>query len=218
MKKVLQKLLSLLTNKQGKLYSHLKAIKLKKLWKEYGTGHGVNIAVLDLFGEHGDNVTEIIRRIAPHSTIHFYNWVENGISKIPEKLQVIYNSLNALKIDIINMSLLTGHTPELESIINKLHNKGVLLVASSGNDPRYEYYPAKYLDEIISVGSLYHKTGKISPFTSKPYEVLAPGEVIYGIDGVGTSYAAPHVSGMIACMLSRVKPENIEQEVIKWLD
>lgn len=118
---------------------------------------------------------------------------------------------------VINCSFATGFTPELEAVIKKLHNAGAVIVCASGNDPQASFFPASFVEYVISVGSLNRYTGKVSAFTSEPYETVAPGEYIRGVDGLGTSFASPHVAGIAACMLSKIPYEQIETKIIEWL-
>jgi len=201
-----------------KLTGNLRFIRLKKLWKKYSKGETVNIAVLDTdFNEdgHGKKVMSIIESIAPEANIIPFNWAVNGLSKIPETLEEI-NEIEM--INIVNISLITGHTKRLETVIKKLYDRDVHLIAASGNDSKNSFYPAQYTDYVTSVGSLWHKSTKKSGFTSPGYELLAPGE-IENI-GVGTSYAAPHVAAIAACMLGKKKmsPDELEKAIIQWMN
>lgn len=208
-----------LFKKKKKLPGHLRAIKLRSLWNEFGQGQGIHIAVVDLPGDHSNGVIEILKRVAPRAQIHFYSALQDNYTRIPEALNTIKRDFqNGLMMDVINISMITGDTPDLAKIIHSLHqDHGIVIIAASGNDGLGPYYPAAYLDDVISVGSLYHKTGTVSPFTSKPFEVLAPGEDIEGLDGYGTSWAAPHITGIAACMLRKVHPMKIEHRIIHWL-
>ena len=93
----------------------------------------------------------------------------------------------------------------------------IVLITASGNKPQNQVAPAVYPLWVTTVGSVYWKTGKVSPFTVEPYEVLAPGESMGGIDGWGTSFAAPNVAGIAACLLSKIPPGDIEQAIKEWL-
>ena len=214
---LVKKLLSLFKKKKP-LFKHLRAIRLKRLWNEYGMGEGRRIAVFDLPGYHGEAVTEIIRRIAPKSQILFYSWIKsNGLTQIAEQARQILGDSQQSHIDVVNMSFATGDTREFREAIKNLYDNKTILVAASGNDPKYSYYPASYVEYVISTGSLNHKTGKISPFTSEPYEIAAPGEYIRGLDGQGTSFASPHIAGIAALMMSKIPFYQIESKIIEWL-
>ena len=91
-KSLVKKLLNLFKQKKP-LFKHLRAIRLRKLWNEYGRGEGTTVIVLDMPGYHGEAVTEIIKRIAPKAEIKFASWLNPGnpnLSRIPEALEEIY--------------------------------------------------------------------------------------------------------------------------------
>ena len=96
--------------------------------------------------------------------------------------------------------------------------KGIVVVASAGNEGQsswqYLLFPGE-TPEIITIGSV-DKDGKVSDFSSRGYwhksiikpDFVALGDCIYLADGEegyvflgGTSFAAPLVSGLIACCL-----------------
>lgn len=98
-----------------------------------------------------------------------------------------------------------------------------IAVASMGNDfgPSIQY-PAAW-NGIIAVGST-NKYGNLSTFSSTGdhIDVVAPGENVrlldaaggYSIVSSGTSFAAPHVSGLAGLLLSvrnNLEPDDVEQ-------
>mmetsp|Transcript_7348 Transcript_7348/g.21365 ORF Transcript_7348/g.21365 Transcript_7348/m.21365 type:complete len:572 (-) Transcript_7348:2075-3790(-) len=101
---------------------------------------------------------------------------------------------------------------------------GIITVAASGNSGSQEYYyPAAY-DYVVSVGSV-DSSGDRSSFSTynDKLDVVAPGSDVLSTwgDGTyakisGTSMACPHVSGIIALMLS-VKSTATPSEIFAAL-
>ncbi|MEQ8198695.1 MAG: S8 family peptidase [Clostridiaceae bacterium] len=137
------------------------------------------------------------------------------------------------KMNIVNMSLEAQPSEALYNAIKKANESGIVQVSSSGNNPDNPVtYPAAY-SEVISVTAIdsnderafYASTGKV--------DIAAPGVDIYStyIGSIysimsGTSMAAPHVTGVVALMLSnplsvdlnldgKVTPSEVKQKLEK---
>jgi len=122
---------------------------------------------------------------------------------------------------VINLSL-GGPTSSqtLQEAVDYAHNKGVVIVAASGNEHAPVLYPAA-CDGVIAVGAT-REDGGVASFSNygPELDVVAPGDLVLGIsrDGwsthiaKGTSFAAPHVSGLAALLLS-VAPGLANQDV-----
>lgn len=117
---------------------------------------------------------------------------------------------------IINMSWGSSqYSPIIADACQYAYERGVILVASAGNDPGpYISYPAK-LSTVISVGSI-NAFKTLSDFSSygPDLDIVAPGSEIlstYSMEGEnsgytkmsGTSMSAPYVSGIIGLLLSQ---------------
>lgn len=111
---------------------------------------------------------------------------------------------------VINMSYGGSSYSELEfDALLRAASKGITVIAATGNDGGTVNYPAAY-PTVLSVGSTNEKN-QVSSFSSRGtlLDVVAPGENIgtlrlnnqYGA-AVGTSFAAPIVSGMASYILS----------------
>jgi hypothetical protein len=121
-------------------------------------------------------------------------------------------------IDIINLSITSPFaTNGLRSIIEKANDKGILVIAASGNDETGNgqigndiMYPARY-PTVIGVGAINKEKVKPSfSYMGPSLEYAAPGERVYstyvGGNGTdngyaymsGTSMATPYVAGVLA--------------------
>ena len=113
---------------------------------------------------------------------------------------------------IINMSLGVEHSggglPHKEAIEYAV-DKGVTIVAASGNDGTQNLYYPGALPNVIAVGAS-RTPSEIAPFsTYGKVSITAPGENIYSASvnntyafASGTSQAAPRVAGIIALLKS----------------
>jgi subtilisin len=119
-------------------------------------------------------------------------------------------------MDVISMSLGTSYDyQELRDACDAAYNAGIVIVAAAGNAgdgdaSTNEYsYPAAY-DSVIAVGATDSNDNIAWWSNSGPYiELAAPGVSIYSTykkgdyeTMSGTSMACPHVSGVIALMLT----------------
>ena len=145
------------------------------------------------------------------------SWIANAI----------LGSASNPRVKVINMSLGSSSPSSLiQAACDTAWNRGILLVAASGNDGSYGVsYPAAF-SSVIAVGSIgtdgssfylapYSNYGPEQELTapggdaSTGYCILSTlpgdsyGDVGSGCGWVGTSMAAPHVSGVAALLLSR---------------
>lgn len=131
-------------------------------------------------------------------------------------------------VQVVNMS--TGgpvRSRIMEDEVEKAFNKGLVLVAASGNEGKQKFtYPAAF-DNVIAVGAL---DGQDKPASFSTYgqylSLVAPGENILSLNwasdrdyalGSGTSATCPFVSGAVALMLS-VNPTLSNRQVRNILE
>ncbi|MBP1932852.1 S8 family peptidase [Ammoniphilus resinae] len=124
---------------------------------------------------------------------------------------------------VINMSVGNYHPSQvLHDAVRYAYDKGIVLIAASGNDNTDQpSYPAAY-PEVLSIAAVdNHKRRAEFSNYGKHIDVAAPGvdipsTYIYSEYAVlsGTSMACPHVSGLAGLILS-VNPNLSNREVAK---
>jgi len=108
--------------------------------------------------------------------------------------------------------LLPGDPPPHADTTAYALDRGVVMVAASGNSGKEERYFPAAAEGVIAVGSVGAR-GAVSAFTTSGAHVAlcAPGEAILSpaIDGyervTGTSFAAPFVAGAAALLVARAR-------------
>jgi len=167
-------------------------------------GHGCSVA--GIISARADNATGIAG-IAPYVQILPLRVLnEAGIGTYSDVAKAIVDATNQ-GADIINLSLGgVNPSPLLADAVAYAVSNGVTVVGAAGNNASPTvFYPAAYPD-VIAVGSI-DPNLSLSSFSNygDGIDVFAPGRDIISthIDGgyiykSGTSFAAPHVSAMIA--------------------
>lgn len=173
------------------------------------------------FLEHGTHIAGIISNKTPESLkiIPIKVIDDYGHGKLEHLINGIKTAINK-KVNIINISLIVNNpNEELKYWIKKAYQKGIVIVAPTGNtgDSKLSY-PANY-KEVIAVGS-YNLKESISKFSQygKNIDFVAPGENIlstipsksYKISS-GTSQSTAFVTRAIALYMLTNKYKNKEK-------
>lgn len=121
---------------------------------------------------------------------------------------------------IIQLSLSVPQNDDIDDAILYAHNMGVLVVCASGNNFIEVQYPATN-PYVVAVGAIDSNLlrAPFSCYDDMNVNIVAPGASIKSTElnnsymfSDGTSFAAPHVSGVAALMLS-VNPNLTGQQV-----
>jgi len=182
-------------------------------------GHGTHIAgtIAASNPNHG------MIGVAPHSLIvPVKAFDENGSAYVSDIAYAIDWCVRN-KVNIINMSFgMRTKSKSMLNAVNRAYQKGVVIVASSGNDSKRKSidYPARF-QNTIAVGAT-NEQRKIPPFSNRGIyiDIYAPGDRIVSAwlnnsyhEMNGTSMATSHVSGAIAILLElypKLRPNEIK--------
>ncbi|WP_180242418.1 S8 family serine peptidase [Bacillus sp. AFS029533] len=113
-------------------------------------------------------------------------------------------------VDIINISLgFSKEFPELKELVKRSIERGIILVAASGNNyGENASYPAKY-KEVISVGMINQRLKPLKQSVIGKIDFVAPGENILSTNNqklysyyTGASFSTAFITGVVAEYLS----------------
>lgn len=173
------------------------------------------VAVLDggpyqAFG-HGTMTAGIVHLVAPQAKIMpLKAFHADGTGYDSDILRAIYYAVNH-GAKVMNMSFdYSTYSSELATAIKYANSKGVISVASAGNDGQYTVVYPGGLPGVIDVASTsnYDVQSSFTNYGAPPVWMAAPGEGVvttypWGTyaAGWGTSFSTPLVAGTAALML-----------------
>ncbi|MBQ0834168.1 S8 family serine peptidase [Marinobacter sp.] len=133
------------------------------------------------------------------------------------------NWLTEQKVAVINISLTGPDNRVLASVIRRLHQQGVALVAAVGNEgpAAPPLYPAAY-DGVIGVTAVdnardlyrWANRGQQVAFAARGVDITVAHPDGSQVTKSGTSLASPVVAALLACRLLRLSPEQALRALI----
>lgn len=196
----------------------------------FGEGHGTSVAAVigaQIGGTTFNHEISDIIGVAPNVQLYSLKYADGTRDgRIAEVVEAIDWSIKH-KMDLINISSsVYENDPSLQKAIDLAVKSGIIIVASAGNDGNYDKptYPARY-SNVIAVGSI-GKDKKCSIFsnTGTSIDFTAPGDYVPSINSggkffyaSGTSFAAPHVTGLLAILKERY-PYSTASELVEKLE
>lgn len=185
-------------------------------------GHGTHVAGIIAGCDNGIGMVGVspkvdlyIAKVLGDKGNGSYQSIINGMEWAIEK-----------EVDIINMSLGSSQVPPkaFHEAIKKAYDKGIILIAATGNENSSVAYPARY-DEVLAVGAIDQEYNKAS-FSNYGIknQISAPGVDILSCYKhgqyaklSGTSMATPIITGAAALYLSYLKKNNQPKPTVSEL-
>ncbi|PFJ29172.1 S8 family peptidase [Bacillus thuringiensis] len=181
-------------------------------------GHGTHVA--GIIGAKNNNIGTV--GVAPDSKLYAVKVLDGSGDGTIEDIVAGIDWCITNRMDVVNLSIGSPEgSPTYQAIVKKAKEKGVIVVAASGNDNLKDNsgvdYPAKY-PEVVGVAAV-DKYNKHADFSSvgPEVDVAAPGVSILStyVGGKyeymsGTSMAAPYTTGVVALYKSAYPKAKVE--------
>ena len=174
----------------------------------------------DLFG-HGTACAGIVRRTAPECGLHSVRVLGDQLLGKGEVFAAGLRHALATGARVVNLSLSTSR-PDFAGLFHELADEaafaGVVLVCAVSNTPGPSY-PSQFAS-VVSVAAndggdafdLDCNPGPPVEFGAPGIDVRVPWRGGSSVVTTGNSFAAPHVAGLVALLLSK-HPELVPYEV-----
>ncbi|MBJ8069459.1 hypothetical protein BWGOE3_10790 [Bacillus mycoides] len=185
-------------------------------------GHGTTVAGIIAAHDNKIGITGVAASLVELYDVKVLD--DDGKGKIDNLVQGINWSIEN-NADVLNISFgMSSNHPELERVVEKALQKGIIVIASAGNNYGGKVeYPANYKD-VISVTAVNHaynaasfaaKNGKID-FAAPGVDVLTTKTSNgYSIEN-GTSLASAHVTGIVSLILANKETFKLSSNKLKF--
>jgi subtilisin family serine protease len=193
-------------------------------------GHGTRVSGIIAAAWNGEGIAGVCPqcRILP---VRVTSGPEFDVASLVAGIQWALDS----QADVINISAgadaWSQSSPVLHQVVRRAVDEGVPVVAAAGNAGHLGLdLPAAY-PETIAVGSVNRRGRRAAQSNQAPeLDLVAPGDDIFSTipfsdpdaktyeKGSGTSFAAPHVTGIIGLMLSQdpwLTPAELRERLIR---
>ncbi|MCE2433724.1 MAG: S8 family serine peptidase [Candidatus Latescibacteria bacterium] len=161
---------------------------------------------------HGTACAGIIRKKAPDAALYSVRIFDASLMADGRALIAAIQWCIDNEMDVVNLSLGTTDVTfkkALQKVCRKAVDAGVLLVAAESNDGR-ESYPAVFFEVIGVTGGAIHEADGFYYRKDQRIECVARGDEqrVCWLNGKhimtgGNSFAAPHITGIIAHLLEQ---------------
>lgn len=168
---------------------------------------------------HGTHIAGIISENAPKATILNVRVLNKKNEGYGSFFAILYSIFNGA--DIINMSFYELKNPFTQLAIKYGKSKGVIFIASTGNEHQNKVSFPALLPEVLAVGNVDKDTYHLADSSNYGYETdfLAPGVDVFSthINGTykklsGTSMSAAYVTSIIAYLKS-INPNLTDEQI-----